>query len=234
VTTGRSQAGDTRAGPAGVLLPQANTTAQAEIGGLVSGSTPYRYQRFGTLAHGEADLTACRQDILAAAERFAPTELAVLGVAYTTASIIGGAEWDQNLRDSLAAAGGHPVVTAASALVESLRVRQVQAIAVVSPYPESVNRRLPGFFADSGIETVTVASGPLGRRPSSLSEAEVLDLALSAERTGAQALVLCCTALRTAAVVAEIELATDLPVVTGNAALASALARQIRGTGAPS
>lgn len=130
---------------------------------------------------------------------------------------------DALLRQLAAAAGAVPVATASSALVAAMRALAIKRPAVGAPYSPEINRRLFGFLQESGFDPFPVA-GYFDRLVDDMTlqaveDAEVADFARRIDRPDADAVVISCTGLPTARIVAPLERELGKPVVTSNLAI---------------
>jgi maleate isomerase len=144
--------------------------------------------------------------------------------ACTSGSFFGGRRGnDALLRKLSAVAGEVPVATASSALVAALEALAVKRPAVGTPYSPEINRRLFDFLEDSGFKPFPVA-GYFDRLVDDLmlqavEDDEVADFARSIDRPDADTVVISCTGLPTARIVASLERELGKPVVTSNLAI---------------
>ena len=113
--------------------------------------------------------------------------------------------------------------TAPGACIRALNAIGARKLAVIAPYPDFVNDALLALLADKGFSTVQFASLQLSTnmeidtvQPDYLMR---LGGALLAEAQEAEALYICCGALRSVEVIEKLEQATGRPVVTSNQAL---------------
>jgi maleate isomerase/arylmalonate decarboxylase len=147
----------------------------------------------------------------------------------TSATLAHGPAFDRTFAEHIESLAGVPAVTAAGALLESLRRRGISRVAFSSPYVEALNRHAIGFLAASGIETVSSAEvgtdlGNYGQ--GALTPEAVIELGLQADSEDAEALILSCTDMRAVEAVEALEAALGKPVVTSNRSLMeSAVAR---------
>ncbi|MDW6026128.1 ectoine utilization protein EutA [Mesorhizobium sp. BAC0120] len=138
----------------------------------------------------------------------------------TSASVvIGDAEIEAAIRG---AKPGVPVVTPPLAAVNGLKVLGARRISVLTPYTVETSRPMAAYFAAHGfdIASFTCLGFDDDREMARLKPASLVDLAREAMAPDAEALFISCTALRSAAVVPEIESAIGRPVVTSNLATA--------------
>lgn len=138
----------------------------------------------------------------------------------TSASVvIGDAEVEAAIR---AAKPGVPVVTPPMAAMRGLRALGAHRISVLTPYTVETSRPMAVYFAGHGFDIVSFTC--LGfdddREMARIRPSALVDLAREAIHPDAEALFISCTALRSALVAADIEMATGRPVVTSNQASA--------------
>ena len=112
------------------------------------------------------------------------------------------------------------VTNPALAAVEALKALDARRIVLITPYTVQMTGNVVRFFERHGISLVSATctgfdtDESIGRVPA----AAFLDAALSAERTGADAIFVSCTATKALNVIDELERRTGLPVVTSNQA----------------
>lgn len=148
----------------------------------------------------------------------AKVDLMVFGC--TSASLLEGVGWDQQLSQRLEATTGIPSIATATAVIEALRSLGIQRVAVATPYPEEVNRREAAFLEGNGISVVNLEG--LGykdsyRIPTTPLE-QVYQLARKADCPEAEGIFISCTGLSTMGIIDRIEADAAKPVVTSNQA----------------
>ncbi|MEM9552335.1 MAG: aspartate/glutamate racemase family protein, partial [Pseudomonadota bacterium] len=94
--------------------------------------------------------------------QFANAPVDVIVAACTGASYLIGAERERAIVDLVQAARGVPFLTAALAAVAALRARDAKRIALLSPYPETLNAASAPYWRSHGFDIVAVA-GPQPR-----------------------------------------------------------------------
>lgn len=214
----------------GVVLPSNNTVLDAELAVMLPSWLTRSVSRIeATGADAEALLSmsaaACR-----AADELVASGVGLILYGCLSTSLARGISWDQEFSAAIEARTGRPCVTAADATVRAIRRVGASRIGLVTPYPEDIDRLLPPFLADRGIEVAAHASlrisdiDEVGRRePSEVSE-------LGRSLDGAfDALVVLATDLRTVAVIEELERDLGIPVVTTNQALARSVLDTLAG-----
>lgn len=211
----------------GIVIPAANTTLESELPGSGLDDASWHFQRFGQLIRGRDDLEAGTASIVESSGALTAARVRAIGVGYTAGSYTGGPEWDASLRAAVAARTGGPAHTAASAIVGALARLLVRTVAVVSPYNREVNRRAADYLTASGfVVTAMVGEAPLG--PAGDVTPEEIEATVRAlDVTGADAVLISCTGLRTFNLIDPLELAIGLPVVSSNLALLWAMTAEV-------
>ncbi len=140
----------------------------------------------------------------------------------TSATLSHGVQFDQELAAKIKTSSGAVSVTAAGALVHALKTLDAKKIAFTSPYVESLNDDAIAFLAGAGFETVSRADYPrdLGNYgQGELSPDQVIEHALGADSSNAEALVLSCTDMRSVECISRLEDKVGKPVVCSNQAM---------------
>ncbi len=134
---------------------------------------------------------------------------------------------------------GVAVTTPITGAEAAFRALGAQRVAVLTPYVDEVNELIADYLEGNGFSVSTLASFGLetdiqmSTVPPEVIERAVLDL----DPTGAEAVFICCTALRSVSTIAPLEKRLGLPVVTSNQAMlwemlrASGYTRTIPGYG---
>ena len=136
----------------------------------------------------------------------------------TSASTLIGTERVESLVQSRRP--GVKVTNPARAAVEALSALSAKRIVLVTPYTLQMTGNVVRFFEKNGIELVSATctgfdtDENIGRVP---AEA-FIDATMSAERKGADAVFVSCTATKALNIIDELEKRVGLPVVTSNQA----------------
>lgn len=142
----------------GLMIPANNTTMERELLAWLGAGTRCDTVRIprpaGMLTQDTVPAYVDKARVLA--RQFSGGEIETLVYGCTAAGFLMGPRADAELAADLAAATGKRVVTTARAMVDVLK--QAQDLAVVTPYPEEVNRRLRAFLEASGIGVKRMAS----------------------------------------------------------------------------
>jgi maleate isomerase len=140
----------------------------------------------------------------------------------TSATLSLGPAYDRKFREEMEHLAGVPAITAAGALVETLRDLEVNTVSFASPYTRQLNSEGSTFLSACGIDVANVAYvgedlGNYGQ--GELSPSEVFELGLESDHPDTQAVVLSCTDMRTLEVIEELEKTLKKPVVSSNQAM---------------
>lgn len=149
-----------RNGLIGVLTPQANTTVEPELWALMPSHMSMINARLTSNKDSiEARLVDYTTRFASTATEFANAPITSIAAACTGASYLIGAEREAEIVDAVEAQSGVPFITAALASVAALRSMGAQRIALLSPYPESLNRACTPYWEGHGLEVIAKA-GP--------------------------------------------------------------------------
>lgn len=223
------------AGLVGVLTPQANTTVEPEFWALLPpGWSLVNARLTSEKPTIEARLVDYTTKFAETAARFANAPVDVVAAACTGASYLIGAEAEARIVAEMEAARGRPFVTAALASVAALRAMNARRIALLSPYPESLNNASTPYWEGHGFEVVEKA-GPALREAAfhpiyAMSGDAVLGAYRRLSRAGADAILMLGTGMATLRPLlagAEEGLA---PAISCNVALAWAATQKARWT----
>lgn len=146
-------------GLVGLLTPQANTTVEPEFGILMPpGFAHLNARLLSPAATIEQRLLDYFSSAVATAKQFANAPIRALAFACTGASYLAGREREAALLAELSAQLGVPAFTAASAVVDALRVLGARRIALASPYPPALSQSSLAYWSSQGLEVLEVAS----------------------------------------------------------------------------
>jgi maleate isomerase len=144
----------------GTLTPQANTTVEPEFWCLLpSGWSMLNARLTSTLDTIEKRLVDYTDKFDATASHFGNAPLSAIAIACTGASYLIGSERESAITASMQQRLGIPCITAAQATVSALRQMQVERLALLTPYPESLNKTSIDFWQSHGFNVVATA-GP--------------------------------------------------------------------------
>ncbi|WCO67642.1 hypothetical protein PO878_02760 [Iamia majanohamensis] len=136
--------------------------------------------------------------------------------ACTSGSFVGGVAGEAALREAMHTAGCARAVTSSGAAVAALRLAGAERVAVATPYSGSLTRHLVSFLDEAGIGVASADYLGLHRGIASVSQSTIIDLVRQAGSSGADAVFVSCTSLRTYGTVSQLEGELGIPVFTSN------------------
>jgi len=220
-----------------LVVPENNTTMEPEIVALCPALKPLAVARVKrpprTLLR--EDLPAYGEATLAAIAPFADRQFDLVIYGCTAAGFLGGPVGNAEVVEKLSERTQAPVISTAGAMVDALRSDNVRRAAVVTPYLQPVNDGLRAYLETSGIGVETLNSfyckttAELG----SITEAQVLDLALRTLTPQSESLFIACSQLPTLNVVTKLRTDLDIPVWSSIQATAWAAANALTAQGFP-
>lgn len=172
---------------------------------------------------GQCDLqhlAAMSDELARAASLLLPgTELHAIAYGCTSGTVAIGVDTVRRAIDSVRP--GTPVTTPMTAACAAFVATGATRIAMLTPYIDEVNELLVGYLESQGVAVTTLASFNLHTdvEITSVPGSALVAAARELDRTGADALFICCTALRTAAIIEPLEKELNLPVITSNQAM---------------
>lgn len=144
----------------GVLTPQANTTVEPELWALLpSGHSMINARLVSEEPTIEARLVDYTTRFDETAHRFANAPVTCIAAACTGASYLIGAKREAEIVTEMQTRYSVPFLTAALATVAALRALGARRIALLTPYPETLNWPCIPYWESFGLEVVTKA-GP--------------------------------------------------------------------------
>jgi maleate isomerase/arylmalonate decarboxylase len=217
----------------GVLVPFTNTNLEPDLARLLPKHIQPHFTRIGgydveEVPDSDQMMNMGETDISEALRLITGVRPDAVLYGCTSATLAHGREFDNKLKDAIAAATGAKAITAAGALVSELQAIEATRIAFASPYVGEVNNQAIRFFEQAGIETVhcaEIGSSLNSHEQGELTPDEIFALAVKADHPHAQAIVMSCTDLRAVEVIDRIETALNKPVITSNQAMVAALLR---------
>ena len=152
------------------------------------------------------------------AELLAPHEPSAVVWACTSGSFVyGPAGADEQVRN-LAARAGVPASSTSLAFVSALEHLGITKVAVAASYPSDVAGLFREYLAAAGIEITSFTSAGIvtAAEVGHLNHEQVLAMAAANDHDGAQALLIPDTAMRTIALIDDLEQQLGKPVLTAN------------------
>ncbi|MGH3449291.1 MAG: maleate cis-trans isomerase family protein, partial [Haloechinothrix sp.] len=138
--------------------------------------------------------------------------------ACTSGSFVFGPEGAAEQVAKLATVSGTPASSTSFAFARAIRALGLRRVAVAASYPDDVAKLFVDFLAAEGIEVVSMASAGIdtAAEVGTLTEEQVMDLAVRNDHPDAQALLIPDTAMHTIGVLETLERRLGKPVLTAN------------------
>ncbi len=136
--------------------------------------------------------------------------------ACTSGSFIHGVEGERKLREAMEAAGCANPVTASGAAMQALGLSGAVKVAIATPYSAALTVKLVDFVAEAGFDVVATHYLGLHRGIAAVSQSTIVDLVRRCAGSGADAVFVSCTSMRTFGKVAQLEAELGVPVFTSN------------------
>jgi maleate cis-trans isomerase len=220
-----------------IVLPENNTTMEAEISALCPALAPLPVARVKRPRRTLIleDLPAYADATLDAVEPYADAQLDLVIYGCTAAGFLGGPAGNASMVYELCARTGASVVSTAGAMVDVLRHEGVGETAVVTPYLQPVNDGLRAYLESSGfsVETLNSFFCQTTVELGAITEEQVLDLALRTVTPRSQSLFIACSQLPTLNTIAALRAKLDIPVWSSIQATAWAAANALTAQGMP-
>ena len=210
------------AGRLGVMVPSGNSVAEIELRAMLPADVAMLVTRLALRGSSEAELLAMLTDLDKAATLLGHAEPDAIAFHCTAVSTF-APHLAAEIRDRITWATGRPALATADAILAAFKALRATRVLLVTPYIEPVHKREVGYLLDHGM---TVAGGSFLGIDTNLEMARIPPAAIAAQaREAAQgvdadACFISCTAIRSAGLIADLELALGMPVITSNQVMA--------------
>jgi maleate isomerase len=211
---------------AGLLVPSGNSVAEPEIRAMLPREVSMLVTRLSLRGSSKPELMRMLDRLEAASELLADAEVDCI-VFHCTAVSTFAPELAGDIRERIQSASGIRCFTTADAILEALKRLNAKTVSLLTPYIDEVHAREAAFLEANGF--VVKGSANLGINTNSemagLSPEKILDWAARYVDRSADACLISCTAIKSAAVIAQLESAAGLPFLTSNQSMAWHLLR---------
>ena len=165
-----------------------------------------------------ASFDAALGRIPAAAEQLAAAGADAIELTGTSLTFYKGEAFNQQLCELVRRASGLEATTMSNGVIDALRAVGARRIAVATAYNDEVNERLRLFLLEHELEPVVITGMGLEAMDDvhNMVQQRVLEFCTHAHAStpGADALLVSCGGLRTLEIIAPLEAATGVPVVS--------------------
>jgi len=202
---------------AGVLIPSGNSVAEPELRAMLPPEVSLLVTRLTLRGSSKAELMQMLDRLEAASELLADAQVDVI-VFHCTAVSTFAPELAGGIRERIRAASGIDCFTTADAIVDALRHLGAKRVSLLTPYIGEVHDREIAFLEASGFRVD--GSAHLGintnKEMATLAPEAILEWASDKVSASADACLISCTAIKSAPVIAPLERASSVPVLTSN------------------
>lgn len=214
-------------GTLGLIVLQVDETVEQDFRRLLPPEVALHVSRIPSGADLNPDTIARMEEALPQAAGLLPpaAEFGAVGYACTSGTtLIGAARVAELVRG---ATGARAVTDPLTAALAALRTLEARSVAIVSPYIESVAEPIRRAFERSGFAVPAALSfgEEVEARVARIDADSVRAAARRAASSGAEAIFLSCTNLRTLDVIDALEAEVRRPILSSNQVLAWHMAR---------
>jgi maleate isomerase len=205
----------------GIVIPSSNTTIEKEFNEKLKGMATVHTSRIRLRAVNVEELTRFEDDVIDETGKLADAGVDVIGLGCTSGSFVKGSRQYLELEERMEEVSGVPCVTASGSVVRALKALGSRKVALVTPYIAEVTKLEETLLNDHGF-TVTA------RRYAGIVENTVIgwvaeeEVARWVKGLGSEdfdTVFISCTNLRTFGILAGLESALGVPVISSNSAI---------------
>lgn len=207
-------------GRIGIIVPSANVVLEHELPMITPKGVSIHYSRAHIQEDSPKELQQLGKYAPDAAKKLSDAKVDVVAFGCTTGSLLEGPGYDLEIIKSIESTTGIPSTTTSTAVVDALKLLQVQKISVASPYEDWLNEKVVNFLQAHNVKVVNIKglSIPDPYVLSRLTPAQAYKLAAEVDDKDADAIFISCTAFRTIEVLNQLEKDLGKPVISSNQA----------------
>ncbi len=204
----------------GLIIPSSNTTMEPEFYQHLPQGVSLHTARITIINAVPEELSKMPEELDGCVKLLKTARVDVVVFGCTSGSFLMGKGYDRELEARIEKVAGVPAVTTSHAVLEALKVKEVQKLAVATPYIDEINEKEAKFFSDYGF-TVEIIRGlniadnlQIGRCDP--SDAYKLGLEVVREKPNVDGLFISCTNFRTFEIIEPLSRDIGKPVVSSN------------------
>jgi arylmalonate decarboxylase len=165
-----------------------------------------------------ADFDAALERIPAAARKLKDAGAQAIELTGTSLTFYRGEAFNRKLCATVTNSSGLPATTMSDGVIEGLHAVGARRVAVATAYNDEVNARLQAFLLEHGFEPVVITGMGLTAMPDveQVGQQDLLEFSarVHASAPDAEALLVSCGGFRTLEIIAPLEAATCVPVIS--------------------
>jgi len=204
----------------GLIIPSSNTTMEPEFYQHLPQGVSSHTARMPIINATPEELLKMVEELEGCVELLRTAKVDVVVFGCTSGSFLMGKGYDRELEARIEKVAGVPAVTTSHAVLEALKDKEVQRLAIATPYIDEINDMEVKFFSDYGF-TVEIIRGlniadtlQIGRCDP--SDAYKLGLEVVREKPNVDGLFISCTNFRTFEIIEPLSRDIGKPVVSSN------------------
>lgn len=209
----------------GILVPSGIIALEPEFRLMTPEGVSCHYHRFkfsGGKSEGEVlkRLRDAQEFIADASEMITHVHPAVVAMAGTGVSFIGGYGYDQMLVKKMKERNGNlPTTTTSTSVLDAFRKLGITKVSMAMPYVEQVSKTAVKFVEDNGVKVLNAKwLNKAGTDMGEISKGTLYHLAREVDDPESQAVFISCIALHTIEIIEKLENDLQKPVITSNQA----------------
>ena len=209
----------------GILVPSGIIALEPEFRLMTPEGVSCHYHRFkfsGGKSEGEVlkRLRDAQEFIADASEIITHVRPAVVAMAGTGVSFIGGYGYDQILITKMKERNGNlPTTTTSTSVLDAFRKLGIKKVSMAMPYVEQVSRTAQKFVEDNGVKVLKAKwLNKAGTDIAEVSKETLYHLAREVDDQESQAIFISCIGLHTIEIIEKLENDLQKPVITSNQA----------------
>jgi maleate isomerase len=224
----------------GLILPASDTTMEPELYRMAPEGVSIHTTRIELPQFTRESLLKMEKQIERAVRELLQAEVSLITFGCTSGSFVGGAGYESHLHKKIALLSSKPVVVTSEAVIEALRSLGLKKLAVVTPYPEEINKLEKIFFEENGFTITRIGGYDFSRKiegyplkSSTLTAIGLQEpyvayvLGKMLDSPDADGIFISCTCFRTLEIIQMLEEDLKKPVVTSNKATMVAILKSV-------
>ena len=202
----------------GVIIPSTNTVVESEYNKMKPEGVSVHASRMYLTTTNAETLKGMAQQTERAAAELGTARCDAIVYGCTSGSFVGGASWEESLRQRMEAVANTKAITTSGAIVQALKAFGKKKLTVITPYIDELNVLEQDFLTKAGYEVLAIRglgyddNVTIGKQTPDIT----YDLAISTMVPGTELLVITCTDFRSIEIIPQLEKVLGIPVISSN------------------